>query len=60
MNELIPNIEDLRSHLPTDHTSTYAHEFVSELATGTSVEDVNEKVDALVDRWLGMFDDHGA
>lgn len=60
MSDLIPNIEDLRAQLPTDDTSTYAHEFVSELSMAASVEDVNKKVDALVDRWLGMPDDPGA
>lgn len=60
MSELIPNLEDLRVQLSTDVTSQYAHEFVRVLATAESTEDVASKVDALVNRWLEVPDDHSA
>lgn len=60
MSELIRNLEDLRAQLPTDGTVLDAHEFVAELATAATVEDVDIKIDALVDRWLEESDDRGA
>jgi hypothetical protein len=60
MTELIPNLEDLCTQLPTDSTVLDAHEFVAELATAVSADGVNMKVDALVDRWLEVADDRGA
>lgn len=59
MSDLIPNLEDLRAQLPTDGTAEAAHQFVAELATVVSAEDVNTKIDGLVDRWLEVPDDHG-
>lgn len=58
MSDLIPNLEDLRAQLPTDGTAQDAHQFVAELATLASAEDVNMKIDALVDRWLEVPNDH--
>lgn len=58
MSDLIPNLEDLRAQLPTDGTAEPAHQFVAELATVASAEGVNMKIDALVDRWLEVPDDH--
>lgn len=59
MSDLIPNLEDLREHLPIDGTALDAHEFVGELGTAESVEEMDVKVDALVDRWLEVLDDRG-
>lgn len=58
MSDLIPNLEDLRAQLPTDGTAEAAHQFVAELATVASAEGVTMKIDALVDRWLEVPDDH--
>lgn len=60
MSELIRNLEDLYAQLPTDGTVLDAHEFVAELATAASIEDVDMKIDALVDRWLEGSHDRGA
>lgn len=60
MSELIPNLEDMRAQLPTDGTAQDAHEFVAELAIVVSAEDVDMTIDALVDRWLEVSDDHKA
>lgn len=59
VSDLIPNLEDLRAQLPSDGTALDAHEFVEELEAAVSVEDVEVKVDALVDRWLEVADDRG-
>lgn len=47
VSDLIPNLEDLRAQLPTDGTAQDAHEFVAELATVVSAEDVDMKIDAV-------------
>ena len=57
MSDLIPNLEDLRAQLPTDGAAQYAHEFVGELAALTFIEDMDVKIDALVDRWLEVSND---
>lgn len=59
MSDLIPNLEDLRARLPSDETAVDAHEFIAELESVVSVDDADMKVDALVDRWLEVLDDHG-
>jgi hypothetical protein len=58
VSDLIPNLEDLRAQLPTDGTTQDAHEFVAELSAIVSAADVDMKIDALVDRWLEVSDDH--
>lgn len=57
VSDLIPNIDDLRAQLPTDGTAQDAHGFVQELATALSADDVDVKIDALVDNWLEVSDD---
>lgn len=59
MSDLVPNLEDLRDQLPIDGTALDAHEFLEELATAESVEEMDVKVEALVDRWLEVSDDRG-
>lgn len=59
MSDMIPNLEDLRAQLPTDGTAQDALEFISELAVATTPAAVDEKVDALVDRWLEVPVDTG-
>lgn len=58
MSELIPNLDGLRAHLPTDENSSYAYEFIAEIETADSVNDIAAKVDALVDRWLEVPNEH--
>lgn len=58
MSDLIPNLEDLRAQLPSDDTAQDAREFVAELATAASAASVDKKIDALVDRWLEVSDEH--
>lgn len=60
MTDLIPNLEDLRAQLPTDGTTLDAHEFVVQLAAAASVDEVDMKVDALVDGWLEVSNDSEA
>ncbi|CAM3422181.1 hypothetical protein OCAE111667_09160 [Occultella aeris] len=52
MSELIPNLNDLRAHLPVDDTAADAREFLGEVAKGQSFTEVTANVGALVDRWL--------
>lgn len=56
---MIPNLEDLRAQLPTDGTAMDTHEFVAELAAAASIEEVETKIDHLVERWLGVSDGRG-
>lgn len=60
MSELIPNLNDLRAHLPTDEIVLDAHEFLGELAKAESSAEVAARVDALVDRWIKGSDEHSA
>jgi hypothetical protein len=57
VSDLIPNIDDLRAQLPTDGAAPDAYRFVQELAVALSVDDVEVKIDALVDNWLEVSDD---
>ena len=55
MSDLIPNVEDLREQLPTDGTALDAHEFIGELATAASIEELEIRADALVSRAGSSF-----
>lgn len=56
--DLIPNLQHLRAQLPIDGSTQDAHEFIEELATAVFAEDIDIKIDALVDRWLEEPDEH--
>lgn len=56
MSDLIPNLEDLREQLPTDGMALDANEFIGELTTAESIEEMEIRADALVDRWLEVSD----
>lgn len=57
MSELIPNLDDLRIQVPPGEDTTDTSEFLAELATAASVDEVTRRVDALIDRWLEVPND---
>lgn len=57
MSKLIPNLGDLRRNLTDDESAADAREFADELAKAESSEEINAKVDTLIDQWLEMPDD---
>lgn len=52
MSDLVPNLDDLRAHLPSEATAPDAHALLERLSEATTVEEAVAKVDALVDEWL--------
>lgn len=54
MSDLIPNLNDLRTNLPSQESAPDVHAFVEALAKAGSVAGAQANVDALVDSWLEL------